>query len=317
LIQIEQDGKSKATIDNTRKYLSYLSQHTDLENPEQVKTFIARKQTSEGHKKILSYAYLRYAQYYKLLYVKPKFHPKSRQIKIPTKEKVEALISSAKSPLCIKLRISAETGLRPIQVYSLRVKDINNETKQIYPEPAKNGNAIVAKVSTILVNQLTEYIDKNKLNPNDKLFAGTQDDYCKHYRAYRNRLANKLHDPTIKTIRLYDLRHYFATMTYARTRDILFVKQQMGHKNIDTTLIYTQLLNLNDDEWTCKTAQNIKEATQLIENGFEYVTEIDGTKLFKKRKWTSFFLFNSLSQLLQAINVALASRSRSNPKNSK
>ncbi len=37
-------------------------------------------------------------------------------------------------------------------------------------------------------------------------------------------------------------------------------------------------------EYHCKTATNIEEATQLIENGFEYVTEIDGTKLFKKRK---------------------------------
>jgi hypothetical protein len=31
-------------------------------------------------------------------------------------------------------------------------------------------------------------------------------------------------------------------------------------------------------------ASNIKEATQLMETGFEYVTEIDGTKLFRKRK---------------------------------
>jgi hypothetical protein len=40
-------------------------------------------------------------------------------------------------------------------------------------------------------------------------------------------------------------------------------------------LIYTQLLNLNDDEWTCRTANNVKESTQLIEAGFEYVTEQD------------------------------------------
>lgn len=58
----------------------------------------------------------------------------------------------------------------------------------------------------------------------------------------------------------------------------------MGHKKIETTLIYTQLLNLNDDEWTCKTANNVKDAAILIEAGFEYVTEIDGIKLFKKRK---------------------------------
>jgi len=58
----------------------------------------------------------------------------------------------------------------------------------------------------------------------------------------------------------------------------------MGHRKIETTLIYTQLLNLNDDEWTCKTDNNIKEATALIEAGFEHITEIDGTKLFRKRK---------------------------------
>jgi hypothetical protein len=39
-----------------------------------------------------------------------------------------------------------------------------------------------------------------------------------------------------------------------------------------------------NDEYHCKTTKDVKEATQLIENGFEYITEIDGTKLFRKRK---------------------------------
>jgi len=73
-------------------------------------------------------------------------------------------------------------------------------------------------------------------------------------------------------------------MLYHKTRDILYVKQQMGHKRIDTTLIYTQLLNLNDDEWAVKTATNIKEATELLEAGFEYIQEIDGIRLYRKRK---------------------------------
>jgi hypothetical protein len=60
----------------------------------------------------------------------------------------------------------------------------------------------------------------------------------------------------------------------------------MGHKKLETTLIYTQLLNLNDEEWTCKVATNVKDATDLIEAGFEYVTGEynDGGKLFRKRK---------------------------------
>jgi len=100
----------------------------------------------------------------------------------------------------------------------------------------------------------------------------------------RNRLAEKLGDQSLKTIRLYDFRHYYATTLYAKTRDILLVMRQMGHKKIETTLIYTQLLDSNDDEYTCKTATNITEATQLIENGFEYITEMEGLKLSRKRK---------------------------------
>jgi hypothetical protein len=39
-----------------------------------------------------------------------------------------------------------------------------------------------------------------------------------------------------------------------------------------------------EDEYTCKTAKTAKEAQDLIENGFEYVTEMDGLRIFRKRK---------------------------------
>jgi hypothetical protein len=58
----------------------------------------------------------------------------------------------------------------------------------------------------------------------------------------------------------------------------------LGHKNIRNTLIYTQLISIKDDDYVCKTARTIQEATQLIEGGFEYVTEMEGYKLFRKRK---------------------------------
>jgi len=38
------------------------------------------------------------------------------------------------------------------------------------------------------------------------------------------------------------------------------------------------------DEYHSATATTIQDAQKLIETGFEYITEIDGTKLFKKRK---------------------------------
>jgi hypothetical protein len=58
----------------------------------------------------------------------------------------------------------------------------------------------------------------------------------------------------------------------------------MGHKRLETTQIYMHLLNLQEAEWNCIGATTKEEAMKLIEAGFEYVTEIDGTKLFRKRK---------------------------------
>jgi integrase len=214
----------------------------------------------------------------------PLYKQQAKMIKIPTKEKLEMLIAKAKKPLSTRLMMSMECGLRPIELCNLKVKDVDLEQRIIYPSTAKHGSPKALKISNNLQKVLQEHIIRHALNPNDKLFKGNADDYGKHYRAMRNDLAKKLQDPTIQTIRLYDFRHYFATMTYHKTRDLLYTKQQMGHSQIKTTLIYTQLLNLNDDEWTCKTANTIKEATQLIENGFEYITEMDGTKLFRKRK---------------------------------
>ncbi len=38
------------------------------------------------------------------------------------------------------------------------------------------------------------------------------------------------------------------------------------------------------EEYTVKVASTVEEACKLLEVGFEYVTEFDGKKLFRKRK---------------------------------
>ena len=34
----------------------------------------------------------------------------------------------------------------------------------------------------------------------------------------------------------------------------------------------------------CKVAKTVKEAKELVERGFEYVCEVEGVQLFRKRK---------------------------------
>jgi hypothetical protein len=56
------------------------------------------------------------------------------------------------------------------------------------------------------------------------------------------------------------------------------------HKNIKNTLVYTHLVNAQDDEYVTKMAWNLEEACELLEAGFDYVTDMEHAKIFKKRK---------------------------------
>src|SRR4030065_975193 len=86
------------------------------------------------------------------------------------------------------------------------------------------------------------------------------------WRRTRNRLAKKLNQPELKNIPMRNLRHHFATHKYDQTKDILLLKSLLGHKKLETTMFYTQLITFNEnEEYTCKTATNIKEATELLE----------------------------------------------------
>ena len=284
LIAMKNNNKSDYTLRATSKGLNQLSKHADLHDPEQVKTYIAQLNVSDGTKKNLCIIYNSFCKQYNIKWQMPKYNPEPKHIKIPTSEKLQMIISASGKTLATKLTISKETGLRPIELCNLKVKDIDLDQRLITPTTAKNGSPRTLPIPQSLQRQLQDHIIRNNLDPNDKLFRGKADAYSRLYTRVRNRVAKKLKDPSLKQIRLYDFRHYFATTLYHKTRDILYVKQQMGHKRIETTLIYTQLLNLNNDEWTSKTSNNIKTDAELIENGYEYVMEQDGLKIFRKRK---------------------------------
>jgi integrase len=285
LIQMKKDNKSDYTINFTRKALTYLGKHTSLAEPEAVKLLIATLKTSDSYKKNLCIAYNRYCKHYKIEWNIPRYTQEAKNVALPTREKLQMLIANSGKLLGIKLQLSMETGLRPVELTRLKVKDLDLDHKTVNPTTAKKGNPRTVPFSETLRLKLAEHIANNQLTPDDLLFKGTDSDlYGKHYRKMRNALADKLKDPTIKTIRLYDLRHYFCTKKLNDLGNPYAVMVLMGHTKLTTTQRYMHLLNLNDDEWTCSGATTAKEAKQLIEAGFQYVTTIEGIQLFRKRK---------------------------------
>ena len=287
LWELKKNGRADATIKNIGKRLRVLAKSCDLDNPEQVKTFIAILDRKNGYKKALTFAYDNYVKIHGLQWQRPNYWVASKLPKIPLESQIDLIISNASLKLATAISISKDTGLRPIELVNLKVKDIDLTKGAVYPETAKHGSPRILKIQNTTLNLLNKYLASRHFGVNDKLFTWwNSHKYGQCFRETRNKVAKKMCNESIKSIRLYDLRHFFATMLYKRTKDILFVRQQLGHRNIKNTLKYTQLLQFeNDDNYTCKVAQNAEQATQLIENGFEYVaTTPEGLMLFRKRK---------------------------------
>ena len=285
LVQMKKDNKSDYTINFARKALTFLSQHTSLAEPEAVKLFIATHKVSDGYKRNLCITYNRYCKFYGIQWNMPLYQQEAKNITLPTREKIQMLIADAGWLLSTKLMLSMETGLRPVELTRLKVKDLDLEHKTVNPTTAKKGNPRTIPISENLRQKLTEHIVRQNLTPTDLLFKGTDPDhYGKQYRMMRNKLAKKVNDPSIRQIRLYDLRHYFCTKKLNDIGNPYTVMVLMGHKKLETTQRYMHLMNYNNDEWDVVGATTAKEATKLLEAGFQYATTIEGIQLFKKRK---------------------------------
>jgi len=49
-------------------------------------------------------------------------------------------------------------------------------------------------------------------------------------------------------------------------------------------MLYTQLVSFESDDYTTRVSTGVKEDRELIEAGFEYVTERDGVEIYRKPK---------------------------------
>jgi hypothetical protein len=73
-------------------------------------------------------------------------------------------------------------------------------------------------------------------------------------------------------------------MEYQGTKDISNVMKLLGQKSIANTLIYTHLVEFEEDDKYCTaTADSVEEARKLFEVGFEFICTYRNVMLFRKR----------------------------------
>ena len=257
-----------------------MAKFCDLDDPIDVKRFIAAKRVKNSYKDNLADAYSYYMRVHGLSWTRPRYQPERRLPKTPTSEAVQKIIARASWKYAAILSVLRDTGMMPVELERTSLRDIDLQRGLINAVGCKGHRPRALKLKPSTVAMLKRYLGGNtKEYPFPKSERTSE-----AWRRYRNDLAEKLNEPTLKTIRLYDLRHYFGTMTYHRTRDILLVKELMGHSKIETTLIYTRLVNFAQDEYTVKAASTVEQATTLLEAGFEYVCTSQGKQLYRKHK---------------------------------
>jgi integrase len=279
---LKKQGRKETTLVAISRKLRYLARSVDLGQPEKVKEFIANLDCSDGHKDNLIDIYGHYANFYNIQWIKPKYMREERVTRVPKEEDINKIISHAKLKYAVAYSTIRDIGIRPVELGMLKVKDIDLETGEVYPITAKHGAERVLRVKSSTLAMIKKYITENSLGPTDSIWNARRVE--ENWSRLKVRVARKLGEPQLAQIRLYDLRHFAGSMTYYKTKDIIFTMRFLGHKNIKNTLRYVHLINFDKEDYLCKAATTVDEARTLIEQGFEYVTEMDGIKLFRKRK---------------------------------
>lgn len=172
-----------------------------------------------------------------------KFAKRSKKLPIVLSHtEIEQIIEAtdnAKYKLMISLGYAC--GLRVSEVVNLRVADLDIDELVVHIKGAKGKKDRMSVLSEKLQNDLRNIIAGKKAN--DFIFASnrggklTTTSLQKMFRKSLERA--KINKPAT----FHSLRHSFATHLLENGTDVRYVQELLGHSNIRTTQIYTQVTN--------------------------------------------------------------------------
>ncbi|WP_228127565.1 integron integrase [Acinetobacter haemolyticus] len=214
---------------------------------------------------------------------RPKITP--RLPVVLSKEELNAIFSHLNPEDLFKCQLLYGTGMRLLEMYQLRIKDIDFGLNQITVRAAKGDKDRITilpqKISTLLQNQIQHAklffdqdrnLGKNGIYLPDALakkypYAATQFAWFWLFPAShestdpRSKIVRRhhQHEQTLqrnfktavlkanisKPATLHTLRHSFATHLLQAGQDIRTVQQLLGHSSVKTTMIYTHVLAVN------------------------------------------------------------------------
>lgn len=166
---------------------------------------------------------------------------------VPTKDEVQtfiAALSDLKQKAMVSLLYSA--GLRIGEVCRLKYEDIDRRKMRIHVSHGKNRSDRYAILSENNLAILTDYW-RAFGKPTGWLFPKQFDQsrpidtfyLARHIHAHEERLGWE------HRITCHSFRHAFGTHLYENGADLLTIKHLMGHKSLNSTMIYVHLASFS------------------------------------------------------------------------
>jgi site-specific recombinase XerD len=153
-------------------------------------------------------------------------------------QEVKALIDAAefqKTKLIVKLLYAS--GLRVSEVANLKPADLNLQENTGWVRRGKGKKDRLFKLAESLSKQLQRWLSKH---PNSKyVFSEEKPMSVRNIQSIIARLAKKA--GINKKVSPHTLRHSFATHLLENGENLLVIQQLLGHKNLETTRIYTHI----------------------------------------------------------------------------
>ena len=284
---MKKQGYAEDTITRRVKLLKLMVKRgANPWDPEQVKEVIAMQETwSQGTKANAKYAYQTFVDMEGLTWKPPRYKKPDSTPFIPLESEIDLLINATGKKVSIFLHGLKETGADPGELLGARWTDMNEETRTLaINHPVKGHRARILPISR-------EFIARVKLlsKRSERIFSMTMRAMYTNFWQQRRRVARSFNNPRLLEVNFTTFRHWKATTEYHKTRDILHVQRLLGHKSLNSTMIYIDIERaiygqLRDEEFTVRVAASLEEDQELIEAGFEYVTDRDGAKIYRKRK---------------------------------
>jgi len=207
----------------------------DLYDCENVKSVVALKNWSNGMKKNVLTAYQSFAKFANIpLTEVPEYKQKTKLPFIPNESELDQLVACAGPKLQPFLQALKETGARSGEVAALKWEDVDFERHIATINNAEKGsNPRQLEMSEKLVTMIKRIPQGGELvfgvNANERM--------RRNFTQTRARLAFRTQNQRIKKIHLHSFRHWYGTMLYHHTKDIMLVKQKLGHQSITSTQV--------------------------------------------------------------------------------